>query len=146
MRMPRQIGAHPTALPEGEAGCENRMGSRWRPVVPQNSGGNQASMSSQIPNGFFTTFRLIIENRMVFVLTTFITPFSFALGARRKFFAFSRFENAIHGPSVGEAPAQHKSHCPTSSRDVALGTTGTPEPRVFLRWLRFEGISYGARC
>jgi len=46
--------------------------------------------------------------------------------------------HGIHRTSVGEAPAQHRGHCPPASRDAGQGRTGTPESRVFLRWLRFR--------
>jgi len=50
----------------------------------------------------------------------------------------------VHGSSVGEAPAQHTSHCPTASKEAGRrGRTGTPGLRVFLMWLRSQDLS---RC
>ena len=52
---------------------------------------------------------------------------------------FDRAFRQLHGSSVGEAPAQHKSHCPDGVERDWQGRTGTPGLRVFLTWLRSVG-------
>ena len=48
---------------------------------------------------------------------------------------------AVHGTSVGEAPAQHTSHCPSASKEAgSCGRTGTPGLRVFPTWLKSLGL------